>query len=433
MISGSETSKESNGASRMVRNAATLVTGTAGAQLIPLFASPVLTRLFSPEEFAVLALFLSLLALAGSVATGRFAFAIVVPRDMKEAVNLLSLSLVFGVGLSLFLLLLVLIFGEHLAVWLGNPAIEPWLLLLPLSTFLSGVIQTFEFYRNRCGQFRSIAYARLHRSGWSTASNIGSGLAGWGAAGLVLSSVLGQLVESAALIHSEWKSIIGLVRQYSTRKGLLEVFRTYFRFLRYSAPSSLLNVLSIQVPVLLLTRFFEKASVGFYFQAHKVLSTPVTIVGNAVAQAFLHDISSFQGQASALAQRTRTTALRMLMLAILPSALIMIFGEELFAFVFGEEWRVAGAYARYLMPWLLLVFIGSPLTMLLEVFHRQRLFMRFNFMLLALRVVAMLAGKYYFDDAAVSIILYSLVSAAMWLILDIFVLLRVSRFTENGF
>ena len=86
------------------RNVATLVTGTGLAQLIPLAVTPVLSRLYPPEQFGVLALFISVVSSLSVLATGRYEFAIMLPRKDVDATNIAALSITISliVGVSLF-------------------------------------------------------------------------------------------------------------------------------------------------------------------------------------------------------------------------------------------------------------------------------------------------------------------------------------------
>jgi hypothetical protein len=67
------------------RSVAVLASGTAISQAIPIAAMPVLTRLYTPEEFGTVVLYLALASLLGVVATARYELAIPLPHDDIEA------------------------------------------------------------------------------------------------------------------------------------------------------------------------------------------------------------------------------------------------------------------------------------------------------------------------------------------------------------
>lgn len=84
-----------------VRNVAVLAGGTAAGQAIVVLASPVLTRLYTPEDFGVLAVYASLLCVLSTVATLRYELAIPLPKRDEDAAALVVLCLVIVLGMSL--------------------------------------------------------------------------------------------------------------------------------------------------------------------------------------------------------------------------------------------------------------------------------------------------------------------------------------------
>ena len=87
-------------ASKFSKNSLLLIGGTAISQLIPIGISPLLTRIYTPKEFGVLALFVSIAKIISVFSTGRYEPAIVLPKKDKEALNLMAIShrLVMKIG-----------------------------------------------------------------------------------------------------------------------------------------------------------------------------------------------------------------------------------------------------------------------------------------------------------------------------------------------
>ena len=123
-----------------------------------------------------------------------------------------------------------------------------------------------------------------------------------------------------------------------------------------------LNAASLTLPVILLGKFFTQASVGLYFQAHKVLSMPMSILGTAIGQVFLQKASLHKDDKVYLRELAFQAYKKLLLIGIGPISLITIFGDYIFAFVFGEEWRDSGRFAQFIGRWLLFVFTTSTLA-----------------------------------------------------------------------
>ena len=86
-----------------VRNAALLASSTVLGQGLVILVQPLLTRIYRPEDFGLLALYASILSLAAVVVNLRYEQTIQLPKEESEARNLLFLSLGIGVGLSLLI------------------------------------------------------------------------------------------------------------------------------------------------------------------------------------------------------------------------------------------------------------------------------------------------------------------------------------------
>ena len=79
-------------------NVVKLVFGTGLAQVLPIAVLPILTRMYSPEEFGIFAIYMAVAGILGVVATGRYELSIVLPDNDKEA------SGIFGVSLMITLI-----------------------------------------------------------------------------------------------------------------------------------------------------------------------------------------------------------------------------------------------------------------------------------------------------------------------------------------
>mgnify|MGYP001399071774 CR=1 FL=1 len=97
-----------------------LFKGTLIAQLIPVLLTPVLTRLYSPADFGVLELFLSVSLILGVIANGRYELAIVLPDEKKDAWNLMSLGMLISIAFTILLVLFVFLFVDQIVGWLNE-------------------------------------------------------------------------------------------------------------------------------------------------------------------------------------------------------------------------------------------------------------------------------------------------------------------------
>ena len=125
--------------SEFSRNVFALMTGTTIAQAIPIAISPILTRIYTPEDFGVFALYMAIASILSVIATGRYELAIMLPKKDEDAINIAALSIIISFFVSFVSLLIVFVFNAQITNLLGNPEISNWLYFIPLTVLLTGV------------------------------------------------------------------------------------------------------------------------------------------------------------------------------------------------------------------------------------------------------------------------------------------------------
>ncbi len=169
------------------------MTGTAFAQALPIAVSPILTRLYTPADFGVFAMYMAIASILGVLVTGRYELAILIPKQDRDAIHIAALSAGLSVVLSGLLLLVVMFFNQAIAQLLGSPELSAWLYWVPASTLLSGIYQSLNYWSNRKSQYKRLAISRTAQSGSASLAQLGAGYVGAGATGLVGGQLAGQV------------------------------------------------------------------------------------------------------------------------------------------------------------------------------------------------------------------------------------------------
>jgi lipopolysaccharide exporter len=390
-----------------------LVSGTTIAQFLAIAASPILTRLYAPEAFGILALFVSITSILGVVACLRYELAIMLPESDEEAANLLGVSLFFTILISVLTVPAVWWGGEPLLRWLNAPELGPHLWLVPPFVFVTGLFLAFNYWNSRTKHFGRLSIARVNHSLATIAGQLGLGFAGFATGGAMISaSVGGKALATAVLCGQIWRDDGKLLLRSIAWRELLSGIKRHRKFPLYSTWSALLNTISLQLPTLLLSMFFSPVVVGFYALGYRLLKLPTSLIGSAIAQVFYQRASAAQ-TGGTIHTVVETTFERLLKLGIFPFLLLMIIGPELFAIVFGYEWLEAGVYLQILAPWLFFVFIGSPISTLFSVLEKQEIGLFFNIALIVSRVVSLVIGG-MMDDVLLALALFSISGAILW-------------------
>lgn len=354
-----------------LRNVLTLMTGTTLAQAIPIAAMPILTRLYSSEDFGVLALYMAVAAMISVVVTARYELAVMLPEEDEDAASLVVLSICIAAAISLILLCLILLFDEEVVNFLNNKAIGPWLYLLPVSVFTAGLWQALNYWNNRAAKFKRLAVSRVVQGAGMTSAQFA--LNGMSSGGLVIGYFFGQLTATIVFLRKIWREdrqvLLGVKPQRLKANAM-----TYSKFPKYSSVGALLDNAAVQMPVLILSKFSNLHTVGVFSLMFRALNLPVSLIAAALSQVLFPKLIILQRDNPEKLFGFVVKlffALLLLMVPIIVS--IWFFGPELFAFVFGESWREAGEYAAVLVFAVAIRFAVSPLSMVLAMEHNVRI------------------------------------------------------------
>ena len=108
------------GRSEFLKNVFTIFSGNVIAQAIPFLIEPVIARIYSPEDFAVLSVYLSVANLFSIIATGRYELAVMLPKEDRKAVNVIGLSVAISLAVSVLSFLIVWVFNSQICNILEN-------------------------------------------------------------------------------------------------------------------------------------------------------------------------------------------------------------------------------------------------------------------------------------------------------------------------
>jgi teichuronic acid exporter len=354
--------------SEFVRSVMVLMTGTVVAQAIAYLIYPILTQLYDAEDMADQTLYMRIVAFISVMATARYELTLPIAKRDVHAFHLYQLS--FRIALVVIATATVA-FGVYL---LFRPVRQNDLLFLSLtilSAYLAASINLGTSWAVRTKQFRRISQQRVTNSLAGGAFKLLFGWFSWGGMGLVFGSFLAYLFSSVVFVFDFLK----LRKQhgnYKTAKRMRVLSREYKQFPALSLPLALID-LAVDLAIASLVLFYyDKESYGLYSYALMILKVPLMVIGQSVGQVFMNKCSVMVNEGKSVVPLITKTFSTLFLLSIVPFTLLFFFGEELFAFVFGEEWAVAGVYASILSPALLLNFVLSPVSGMPLVMGRQK-------------------------------------------------------------
>lgn len=352
------------GKSEFARSVLVLLTGTAFAQAIPLIISPVLTRLYSPDEFGAYAMYAAIVSVLLVMATGQYENAVLLPKKEQHAFSLVVLAGMLTAGFSVIVLVVVLCFGDFISNAMGGH-LGGLVYLLPVSVFATALLSVLSYWCTRKANYKRLSKNAVLNSTLNGILSVGMGYASFSTFGLVLAQLSG-LLASTGLLFRDFRS---QVRHFKVRKrSLVYVAKRYRKFAQVSIPHGLFSNLSNNLPALILTSYFSPAVAGFYFLAFRVAATPLTVVGNSFYQVFFQKLSAAEHKKAFYnAKFLRINAL------MIPAFVIGWFLlPTLFQLVFGEGWVQAGEYTQILLPLLYMKFISNVFSAAVYIYFERQ-------------------------------------------------------------
>lgn len=395
--------------SAFARGVSVLIGGTAGAQLLSVLAIPFITRLYTPDDFGLLAAFTAFLSFFTVVAAGRYDLTIPLPEKDEEAVNLLALGASIVIVMSFICTIVFLLWAKQIAQAINTPELADYLWIIPIALFFGGMYQLFSKWAVRDKQFSLIAKTRLVQ----TASMLSVQLIGYvfGPIALLLGHSVGQGAGVIALVRSAFKK---KEVKICSLDDMWRMAVRYKQFPIYSTWTALFNTASLQLAPLIFIALFGAGVAGLYALTLRVLTLPINLIGNAIGSVFLSTAPQAHrdGELAVLVQGLHA---KLALAGALPLVILLFFGPDLFAFAFGEKWRQAGVYAQWMAPWIYLQFQWSPLSMLASVLELQKAALVSQLLTFVSRFGALLVAWQWNFNADESILLFAVVSAFVYL------------------
>ncbi|MGG4605773.1 lipopolysaccharide biosynthesis protein [Paenalcaligenes sp. Me131] len=346
-----------------------LVSGTAIGQLITVLSLPVLTRIYGPESFAILAVYVSALSLLTVIAGMCFEYAIPLPQSDRIAAALCSISVISVLLFTILSSVFVWVLPEAINS-LTDHKIHDYLWLLPIGIFCIGIYNSLQYWSTRKRKIKLIAKTRVTQSIIGTTIKLGCGflMNGW-TAGLILGQLISQGSGFLSLGHSLYKNDWTIFKNLKF-KHLRLAAKRYAKFPKLVTLESFSNTAGIQVPIILIAYYAAGPEVGYLMIAIQLLSIPMSLIGRSVSQVYLAE-GSDRYHKGELEKFTKRTMLNLAKISAPPLLLLAIFSPFATPIILGNEWVKTGILITWMTPWFFMQFITSPVSTSLYITNNQ--------------------------------------------------------------
>lgn len=407
----------------LFKNILKLISGEGLGRIIGFIAAPVITRLYSPSDFGILAVFTSLCALCYPFCTLRYTLAIPLHPNEKAGINSVAACLLILAVNTLIISVTLIFFHSGIFSFFSFGNLDDFWYFVPVAFLLCGISEVLSYYSTRHRDFSTIAKVTVLQKTVGALTKIVLGLCRFNVIGLLTGNILADSGGLALYVRTYWKRLKESARDVTFKK-ICFVLKRYIDFPLYRVPSQILLKAAGSLPIFYFAWHFGTGTTGQISLAINMLAVPVGIVCTAVGKAFYGEIASLgRERGREISALTVRIMIRLFVVSILPFTFIICFGPWAFQTFFGAEWAQSGIFARYLCFYLIFRFVYSPISDgIFNVFEQQKLV--FWLEVSRVVIVALSLSISYFYDFSVTdtIVIYSLALTVQYILSIIFVM-----------
>jgi O-antigen/teichoic acid export membrane protein len=333
--------------SRLMRSVATMAGGTVVAQGLSLLCAPITTRLYSPSDYGIAAVFNSTLGTLLLAATCRYEMALMLPQNEEDARSVLWCCLALGCFASLASGIAALCLGRWLFALLGAPELYRYWWMVPLALLGGSLYQCFSVWALRRKAYMALSGTKVSQAMTGYTVSIVVGAIWKGPIGLLLGSFCSMSMGVGRLCRgSFWRERTAAPGAVVRR--IAKVLHSYGRFAFLTTGATLLSSAGTLLAPLLFSTHYPQSIVGHFSLAQRVISVPGSLIGMAVGQVFIAEAAEILRERPAEMPHFFKKVTRKLAPVVLGLLLMGALCPWAFPLAFGARWKTAGVFAAML-------------------------------------------------------------------------------------
>lgn len=409
--------------SPFLRYVLTLLTGTAVAQVIVFFMMMIITRLYGRETIGELGTFNSIVAIAVTIAAGRYDMALMLEKDDRNAkvVALLGMRLIAINALVITVLAFPLrsVVQNHY-----SEAVANWLPLAGLTTFFMAGATLLQYWYNRKTDYKTIARNRVVQQVGTSGGQV---LFGW--AGLrTLPGLVGGQIIGQAYAFTNLSIRAKDLRKLDTTgaRPMRELAKKHWKMPALNGPNVLVDSIRTNGINLLIGKV-SLGDFGEYNIANQAVKVPVILINSAVSQVFFQKLSHIKP--GEMYKEVKNSIKRALLIGTVPFILLWIIAPWLLPILFGSDFSQSGYYARALIPWMLMLLITSPISTMFVVTGTQHWMLIYSIFYTIAPLTWLIMSPM---DLLGTVYVLGLIMAGCLILMTIMSLFAAKRFDKRG-
>jgi teichuronic acid exporter len=376
----------------------TLSAGTIIAQLVLFIVTPILSRIYLPEAFGSLSIFVSFCTILSIIISLRLESAIIIPKAPSESWALVLISLSSSLLLGLLTLVVMGIYRVK----------EPIYYLIPLASFFIAGYNNLILVLHRNLRYKEVAVFTVLYALFVAILNLIFGKI-YPEHGLVIAFGLSYVLMFGSMS-------IYLYRQYSSDiKSSIpffsyDFFKNYSHFPKYLLWYALLNTISMQVVPLIFNSLYSKEIVGYYSLATRLMRAPFLVFVGAIGNIYKNEAMQ---HAHAFNQKLLQDTYKKNFFLLLGIGCFMLLpiaylSPIFFSYFLGTNWVIAGYFAQIMVVGLVTEIVEIPLSFIFTLYKKQNIQLYIQIISFVFSVSGLYIGYVVYNDASLSLLFYSI-------------------------
>lgn len=354
--------------SDFVKNAALLFSSSGLAQLIGLILVPILSRIYSPEEHGIITTFLSFISIGAAITTLKYEQAIVVEDNRDKARQLVILATGLNFIFLLISLALLFIFQHWVSGIFHLSSFQPWLVLIPVTIFISGLVEILSVWWNRERKYRKLSSSKLANAGLGALYKVfHKGLHIFTENGLVIGHITGLFINLLLLKPRHISKHLAI-----KMADIKQAIHKYRSFPLWAMPGSLINMIGTNLPIFIIAYYLGSEATGNFGNAIKLTYIPLGAISYAVGQVFYERLARLKTDHERL-KLSKNILKFLFFLSLAPVLVLAVWGDQITPIILGKNWALSGQMVQIMVLFYFVMYISSPFAAAFEVYNALKL------------------------------------------------------------
>jgi len=409
-------------------NIGKLSISTTLSQIITIIAAPISIKIFGIENYGTLNTYTAIVSIFTVFSCLGYQSAIIIPKKDCTA-KLITMCSFFYLSIMATITLVVILSIEKKYLT-SITGIDNYFIIytIPIGVLVSSIYSVIQQWHLRNKAYWDIGKETLIQSLISNTSKILAGQIYPNETTLIISNLIAQIF---IIIKYVMKINLNLSRftfyyfkYFSIKIHATSIEYKDFPLLRNT--QNIINVISHNLPTVMLTKFAGTSITGYYGAALSILGAPLFIIGNSISTVYTGEIAECLKYNKPIRKSIHKGTILLFSSGVAIFSVIYIFSEILFVKIFGHDFVISSDITKIIMPWLFFQYITRPIFSGLICLRCNKILMIYEVFSTSAKIASLIVGLILLRDYKFGLQIFSTVGSVSYIVL-ILISLRIFK------